>query len=267
MRFKVLSDHYCQHEMPMDDHEHKAFSTKNTNHGYLRKWIVPEWGEHGIAEITPVMVEKWLKTLTREIVGGNEKTLQKLADGSKAKIRNLMSAIYRHAMRHGFIAHNPITLVRQGSKRRKAPEILTVEEIQRLLAALRPRERTMVLLDVGSGLRRGELFGLMWGDIELQKQQIFVRRSIVNQVAGRSKTQVSQKLRGGIGVDELGHGGGSSTPGRRASSTASRAWRASLGERRRLLRSGRAEGTDSENPSAQPGQWRATAGQLRVVSA
>lgn len=140
------------------------------------------------------MVEEWLKTLTREIMRDEEKTVNKLADGSKAKIRNLMSAIYRHAMRHGFLAHNPITLVRQGSKRRNAPEILTVEEIQRLLAALRPRERTMVLLDAGSGLRRGELFGLMWGDVEFQKQQVFVRRSIVNQVAGRLKTEVSHKL-------------------------------------------------------------------------
>src|SRR5271157_5748671 len=66
---------------------------------------------------------------------------------------------------------------------------------------------------------------------------------------------------------ELGHGGGSSAPGGRAPSTASRASRASLGERRRLMRSGWAEGADSENPSAQPGPSRATAGQLRVVPA
>src|ERR1039458_8650196 len=73
--------------------------------------------------------------------------------------------------------------------------------------------------------------------------------------------------RGWIGVDAPGHGGGSAAPGRRASSTASRAARASLGERKRLLRGGRAEGTDSENPFAQPGPSRATAGQLRVVPA
>ena len=40
-----------------------------------------------------------------------------------------MSATYRHAMRHGFIAHNPITLVRQGSRRKCDPEILTVDEM------------------------------------------------------------------------------------------------------------------------------------------
>ena len=40
-----------------------------------------------------------------------------------------------------------------------------------------------------------------------------------------------------------------------------------LGERGRLLCGGRAEGADSENPFAQPGKSRATAGQLRVVPA
>src|SRR6516225_6628165 len=54
--------------------------------------------------------------------------------------------------------------------------------------------------------------------------------------------------------DEPGDGGRSSAPGRRASSTASRASRASLGERRRVLRGGRAEGADSENPFAQSGE-------------
>src|ERR1022692_1762696 len=73
--------------------------------------------------------------------------------------------------------------------------------------------------------------------------------------------------RGRIGVDAPGHGGGSSAPGRRASSTAPRAARAALGERKWLLRGGRAEGTDSENPFAQPGPSRATAGQLRTVPA
>ena len=64
-------------------------------------------------------------------------------------------------MRHGFIKENPIRLVRQGSKRSKVPEILELEEIRALLAAVRLRERSMILMDLGAGLRRGELFGLI----------------------------------------------------------------------------------------------------------
>ena len=202
MPFKVLSAHYCRHEMPMDNHEDKAYSTKKTNYGYLRKWIIPKWGEYAISQITPVMVEEWLRTALvfekkQRVTDGDKVRLvevkQKLANGSRVKIRNLMSAIYRHAMRHGFIKENPIRLVRQGSKRSKVPEILELEEIRALLAAVRLRERSMILMDLGAGLRRGELFGLMWMDIDFEKKIAHVRRSIVETVPGKVKTEVSEK--------------------------------------------------------------------------
>ena len=140
MLFSVLADHYSKYEMPMDDHSRKAFSTKDTNRGYLRKWIVPKWGDRLVCDIRTIEVENWLNGL------------EKLSDGSRAKIRNLMSAIYRHAMRHEFVEKNPIKLVRQSSKRKRVPEVLTVSELAALLKGLRLRERVMVLLDAGSGL-------------------------------------------------------------------------------------------------------------------
>ena len=73
--------------------------------------------------------------------------------------------------------------------------------------------------------------------------------------------------RGGVGVDELGDGGGSAAPGGRTASAASESAGPPLGQRERLLRGGRAEGADPQNPSAQPGKSRAAAGQLRTVPA
>src|ERR1700675_1610067 len=70
-----------------------------------------------------------------------------------------------------------------------------------------------------------------------------------------------------VGVDEPGDGRRSTAPGRGAAPAASRAAGSPLGERSRVLRGGRAEGADPENASAQPGESRATAGQLRDVSA
>ena len=43
--FKSLIEHYREREMRMDNHDKKAYSTKNRNESYLRKWIVPRWGE------------------------------------------------------------------------------------------------------------------------------------------------------------------------------------------------------------------------------
>ena len=71
--------------------------------------------------------------------------------------------------------------------------VLSVSEVQQLLDALALRERTLVLLDVGTGLRMSELFGLKWKDIDFDANEISVVRSIVMQVTGPCKTESSQK--------------------------------------------------------------------------
>ena len=51
----------------------------------------------------------------------------------------------------------------------------------------------MVLLDVATGLRQSELFGLKWKDVDFKNKQLWVIRSILQQVVGKCKTEASQK--------------------------------------------------------------------------
>ena len=74
-----------------------------------------------------------------------------------------------------------------------APDILTSNEVQGLLANLRFRERTLVVLAVTTGLRRSEIFALKWKDVDFHAKQICVTRSIVQNVVGVCKTESSQK--------------------------------------------------------------------------
>jgi len=174
-----LVEHYKQRELAPEN-ERTTYATKETYKGYLRKWIVPRWGAYTLSSIRPIEVECWLRKL-------------RLSRASCAKIRNLMSVLFNHAQRYDLFDRNPISLVRQSAKRRTIPEVLSVNEVQRLLAALTGRERTLVLLDLGTGLRRGELFGLKWKDADFEAKQLSVTRSIVNQVVGPCKTEASQK--------------------------------------------------------------------------
>ena len=79
-------------------------------------------------------------------------------------------------------------------KRERTPEILDVEEMQLLLASLGVRERALVFLDMPAGLRRGELAGLKWEDVDFKHLHLNVSRSLVDQHVGPVKTEVSRKL-------------------------------------------------------------------------
>lgn len=83
--------------------------------------------------------------------------------------------------------------MRQSAKRERIPDLLEIEEFQRLQAELKVRERILVWLDMSSGLRRGELSGLRWEDIQFQELAITAQRSVVDQVVGNVKTEASKR--------------------------------------------------------------------------
>ncbi len=158
----------------------KAFSTRAAYECYLKLWILPRWGDHRIDQVKSVAVEEWLDSIKR-------------AKGTKAKIRNIMSAIFHHAMRYEWVDRNPIKLVRQSAKREKVPEVLELSELQLLLSKLFVRERTLALLDAATGLRVSELLALRWSDVNFENLELNVTRSIWHQVVGNCKTEASAK--------------------------------------------------------------------------
>jgi integrase len=106
-----------------------------------------------------------------------------------------MSALFNHAIRYEWLSQgkNPVTLVRQSAKRVRIPDVLEIEEIQALFAALTPRERAVVMLDAVTGLRRSELIGLKWSDIDFERLEINVTRSVFRQIVGPCKTEASKR--------------------------------------------------------------------------
>ena len=178
LTFQALADHYCQTELLA---ENKTPKTRKTYLVYLKNWILPKWGAHYLHLIKPVTVEHWLRSL------------EDLSDGSKAKIRNIMSALFSHAIRFEIADKNPITAVRQSAKRRSIPVILDASELQRLFGELGVRERAMIMIEALTGIRRSELMGLKWKDVDLISGRIEITRSVVDQAVGKCKTEASQK--------------------------------------------------------------------------
>jgi integrase len=170
-----LVTHYTEKELP-----NKTPYTQEVYEGYISKWITPKWGNYSLSDVRTVGVESWLGTL-------------KLSNGSRAKLRNMLSALFAHAMRWEFFDRNPITLVRQSAKRQRTPDVLTADELNTLLAELSGVYRVMVYVAATTGLRVSELLALRWQDCDFDAGEIRLSRGIVRQHIGQMKTEASRK--------------------------------------------------------------------------
>ena len=185
----ALIDHYTKTELAIDlGDEGKSHATRIIYKAFLGGWVRPAWGSLNIRGVRTTAVEHWLRQLVR--ADGNP-----MAPSTKAKIRNLMSTLFNHAIRYEWLeqGRNPILFVRQSAKRKGIPECLEPEELRALLSQLDRRFRVMVLLDAASGLRRSELLALKWSDVDFDELQINVCRSIYLNVVGKCKTEASRK--------------------------------------------------------------------------
>jgi integrase len=179
MTIVQLCSHFEQCELSLAN-TWRSYSTKKIYKVYLKRWIIPRWGELLLSDIRTIEVESWLRTLS-------------IARSTCAKIRNVMSVLFNHACRYEFFDGNPIRLVRQSAKRRFPPVVLTPGEIRILLEGLKVRERTLVFIAASTGIRQSELFALKWGDINFSAGAMNVARSIVHGFVGPCKTESSQK--------------------------------------------------------------------------
>ena len=174
--------------------------SETTIENYLtlfRAHILPRWGKTPLDEVEAVEVERWLRSLKsvpppRKKSASIPEQPRPLAPGSKAKIKSRMYSLYEHAKRHKLCDMNPIDTVRQGSKRLKKPAVLTLDEIRALmLEVLNPAIRLAVLVAGVTGLRRSEIRGLKWLDIDLDAHWLTPTQGSVRKHITNLKTRAS----------------------------------------------------------------------------
>jgi len=157
-------------------------STANAYRSYLNHQIKPRWGEYPLSKVKPFAVEQWLRGLD-------------LAPRTKGHLHNLLRVLWNCAMRWELteIGENPMKLVRVrgASKRRREPTVLDIAQFHLLLKELDDPFRTMVILDLATGLRCSELFALQWRDVLWDELTLLVRRAIVTGVPSEVKTKYS----------------------------------------------------------------------------
>jgi integrase len=89
------------------------------------------------------------------------------------------------AVAEGLITVNPATGCKLPPKKGREMQVLTKEELYRLfLQAKEDGYYELFLLDVSTGMRRGELLALQWEDVDFERSEIRICRQ-VNRVDGK----------------------------------------------------------------------------------
>ncbi|MDH5769277.1 MAG: site-specific integrase, partial [Nitrospirota bacterium] len=96
----------------------------------------------------------------------------------KTVINELVPAkeMLKHAVRWGYLKVNPAEYVERPRVEKEEMDILIPDEIKLFLEQVTPKYKPFFLTAILTGMRRGELLGLQWGDIDWNSKQIYVRR-------------------------------------------------------------------------------------------
>lgn len=144
--------------------------------GILRVHVAPDLGSIRLSKLTALHLSGFYR----------EKLNAGLSAGNVAQMHSLIKRALRQAVRWHLLAKNPAEDV-DPPRKIKGEEIryLTPSEVAALFEAVRgERLEALFVVAVLSGLRVGELLGLCWEDVDLDKGSVRVRRQLVRPRSG-----------------------------------------------------------------------------------
>ncbi len=174
-------EYFIIHKKNVREHTY----TRNVRH--YNNHIFPFFGHRLLETILPMELEKWQNDL-----------MEKQKPQSVQKYRSILYSIFDMGVLNDIIVKNPLAKV-------KAPKVqdkfifdnddevnpFSIEEMKQLLENTTGYMYNFILLMYSSGIRPGELIALHWKDINLERKQISIYKTIVNNKIGNPKTQSS----------------------------------------------------------------------------
>lgn len=143
---------------------------QSTRDGYtnlLNRHIAPQLGDVSLRKLNTIAVQDWVTNLKTAAVGA--RTLQ--------MAYALLKRSCAWAVTARLTDHNPCDGVRRPSAKREAIQPFTREEVDRMLEATKKdRLHALYRLAVTTGMRQGEMFGLLWSDVDLDAGILRVRQ-------------------------------------------------------------------------------------------
>ena len=176
-------------------------SSHATYRGIIKNHIDPAIGNIPLTKLTTLDLQKFYRDL---LTGGrverkeSEKKPKGLGPKTVRNIHQIVSSALQLAIHQKLIAHNPAEGCALPRVERNEMKTLTADQLS---AFLQEAKRTgvfeMYYLELATGLRRGELLGLKWPDVDFHQGTITVKTNLPDQrESGGGPTENQERLPG-----------------------------------------------------------------------
>src|SRR5437879_10270778 len=183
IRFGFLAEHYLRADFGADAIRPKSANTISHVEHIVRAYLVPRFGNEIAEDIKPLDIQRWFKSLHE--TGG-------LAWTTIAKMRGVMSRIYKVGILHEHVAKNPAQHVETRSKTAyKAIVIAPAQTLAILKALPSPLHFPLVLTCAATALRASEMLALRWRDVLWNEGRIRISKRWSEGRDGATKTEAS----------------------------------------------------------------------------
>lgn len=166
-----------------------AETTAETRWYSIRKHILPHFGNVPINKITTKTIDEFYYKKLDE--GLSPKTIK--------DFHNTLRNVFNQGVKWSLVVNNPVLNATPPKIEKKEMKIWNKEETDRFINYILGKENeAFYLLAIYTGMRRGELLGLKWEDIDFENRKIRIQRSLARitgkgLVLGDVKTRNSRR--------------------------------------------------------------------------
>lgn len=141
-------------------------------------WWKKQIGHHQLTEIPPHLIKECCGKLENEPTHQNKKR----APATIHRYIASLSSVFEAAIKDwNWIEKNPVKLIRKPSVSNARQRYLSEDECEKLLTSClesrNPYLYSVVTLALGTGMRRGELLGLRWEDVDFKNRVITLKKT------------------------------------------------------------------------------------------
>ena len=162
-------------------------STFKTSQDFLKNHIKPQIGSIPLADLTSLDLQRFYKHL---LDGGRvdrieaKKKPKGLAPKTVRNIHQMIGSAYNLAMEQKLVTRNPTQGCALPKVEHKEMKTLTSDQLGAFFQEARDSGvYELYYLDLATGLRRGELLGLKWTDLDVESKMLSVTKQ-VNRING-----------------------------------------------------------------------------------